>query len=433
MQDRAQSARRLERSRLAKARMRRYSGLRQLVHDAVGVTTHMVEDANESVVAKVMGVLEMIEPLAEPARVVNTIRRLSAIGVYGSIHGVNQIVSRLTDFGLSSIPSEPDPGPKIVPMRSDCTGEAAWLEDASVGALNGAVGDYLYARRNSLDLGMRLRLGDRYVAPEEIDAPRVALFVHGISTTEWSWCLNAAAYHGDASTNFGTLLEQDLGYTPVFLRYNTGRHISHNGQRLAELLDAITCDELVLVGHSIGGLVVRSACHYGLERQRRWIDPLTHVVCLGSPHQGAPLEKVGNVVSSILGLFDVPGTQIPARVINARSAGIKDLRFGYLLDTDWEGHDPDALLENRRQDLPLLDGVTHAFVSATLTQHPSHPLGHLLGDLMVRTQSASGPASVHESFDVHVDHVNGVVHQLIQNHPDVYERVLRVLDKRSAN
>jgi triacylglycerol lipase len=407
--------------------MRRFSGLRQLVHDAVGLTTDMVEDANESVAARVMGVLEQIEPLAEPARVVNTIRRLSAIGVYGSIHGANRIVSRLTELGLSAVPSEPDPGPAIVPMRSSCAGEPTWIEDASVGALNGAVGDYLHDRGNSLDMGMQFRLGDRYVPPQEIDAPRIALFVHGISTTEWSWCLNAEAFHGDPTTHFGSLLERDLGYTPVFLRYNTGRHISHNGRQLAECLDALSCKELVLVGHSIGGLVARSACHYGIEAGRRWPNALTHVVCLGSPHLGAPLEKAGNVVSSVLGLFDVPGTQIPARVINARSAGIKDLRFGYLLDTDWEGHDPDALLENRRQDLPLLDDVVYAFVSTTLTQHPGHPLGHLLGDLMVRTRSASGPACVTESFGVHTDHVNGVVHQLIQNHPDVYERVVKVL------
>jgi pimeloyl-ACP methyl ester carboxylesterase len=407
--------------------MRRFSGLRKLVHDAIDVTTDMVEDANESVAAKVMNVLERVEPLAEPARVVNTIRRLSAIGVYESIHGVNFIVSRLTELGLDALPSEPDPGPTIVPMRSDCTGDPPWLEDATIGALNGAIGDYLHAKGNALDLGMQFRLGDAYVDPKEITATKVALFVHGVSTTEWSWCLSAAAYHGDAGANFGTLLERDLGYTPVFLRYNTGRHVSHNGRQLAELLDALPCEELVLIGHSMGGLVTRSACHYGRQEKRRWLSALTHMVSLGAPHLGAPLEKAGNVIASVLGLFDVPGTQIPARVINARSAGIKDMRFGYLLDTDWEGRDPDALLENNRQDLPLLPDVTYAFVSTTITKDADHPLGWLLGDLIVRTQSASGPMSAEESFDVHTDQVNGVIHQQIQNHPDVYERVLRVL------
>jgi pimeloyl-ACP methyl ester carboxylesterase len=343
--------------------MPRFRGLKQLVHDAVDVTTDLVEDTSESVAAKVMGVLEKIEPLAEPARVVDRVRRLSARGVYESVHGVNDIVSGLGDLGLDAISTDPASSPTIVPMRSDCTDQSPWLEDAALGALNGVVGDFLHDKGNSLDLGMHFRLGDRYLAPQDIEAPRIALFVHGVSVTEWGWCMNAEAYHGDAAVNFGTLLERDRGYTPVFLRYNSGRHISHNGRQLAELLDALACEELLLVGHSMGGLVARSACYYGEKEQRRWPGALTHVFCLGSPHLGAPLEKAGNVITSVLGLVDLPGTQIPARVINARSAGIKDLRFGYLIDEDWEGRDPDALLEDNRQELPLLDGVTYAFIA----------------------------------------------------------------------
>ncbi|MBW1877576.1 MAG: alpha/beta fold hydrolase [Deltaproteobacteria bacterium] len=410
--------------------MRRFRGLKQLVHDAVDITTDMVEDANESVAAKVMAVLEKIEPIAEPARVVNEVRRFSARVVYESIHGVNDIVSGLGDLGLDAIPTDPASIPTIVPMRSDCTNQPPWLEDAAIGALNGVVGDYLHEKGNALDLGMHFRLGDRYVAPQDIEAPRIALFVHGVSTTEWGWCMNAEAYHGDAAVNFGTLLERDRGYTPVFLRYNSGRHISHNGRQLADLLDALPCEELVLIGHSMGGLVARSACYYGEKEHRRWPGVLTHVFCLGSPHLGAPLEKAGNVITSVLGLVDVPGTQIPARIINARSAGIKDLRFGYLIDEDWEGRAADALLENNRQDLPLLDGVTYAFIAATLTENPDHPVGQLLGDLIVRTKSASGPTTVEESFDVHTDRVSGMLHHEIQNHPDVYERMLGVFSTK---
>jgi len=71
-------------------------------------------------------------------------------------------------------------------------------------------------------------------------------------------------------------LRDDLGYSPVFLRYNTGLHVSVNGRTLAEILELlqdqwpVPITELVLIGHSMGGLVARSACHYGAELQHGW-------------------------------------------------------------------------------------------------------------------------------------------------------------------
>ena len=84
------------------------------------------------------------------------------------------------------------------------------------------------------------------------------------------------------------------------VRYNTGLHVSENGRGLARLLDEMVeewpcqLEELVLIGHSMGGLVARSACHYGAS----WTDRVRHVFCLGSPHLGADLEKGANVLGS---------------------------------------------------------------------------------------------------------------------------------------
>ncbi|MBT8495439.1 MAG: alpha/beta fold hydrolase, partial [Deltaproteobacteria bacterium] len=411
--------------------MRRFTGLRQLVHDTVAITTDLVEDTSESAAASTMRILDRT-PIAGPARFVDGVRKVVARGVYGGIHGVNTIVSRVSDLGQKGLAAKQEAPPKVVPLRSDCTGRGPWLEDAAIGALNGLVGDFLHARGNALDLGMDLRLGDAYVEPEDVDAPRIALFIHGVGTTEWSWCLSAETYHQDPAATFGKMLAHDFGYVPVYLRYNSGRHVSENGRQLAELIDRIPCEELVLVGHSMGGLVARSACYYGQQAKCSWTASLSHVFCLGTPHEGAPLEKAGNILTSVLNLVDRPGTKVPAKVLNARSAGIKDLRYGYLIDEDWKGRSADEFLSDNREDVSLLDGVTYGFIGTTVTEDPDHPLGTLLGDLMVRRRSASGRVVVEQgSFAVEAEEVGGVLHAEIQNHPDVYQRIFATLSKRT--
>src|SRR6185369_15119122 len=145
-------------------------------------------------------------------------------------------------------------------------------------------------------------------------------------------------------------------------------------------------DEVVLIGHSMGGLVIRSATHYG--SQSDWVRLVRAVVLLGAPQLGAPLEKATNVVARALASFDV--TRPFAAVLNERSVGIKDLRFGALRDEDWQEVDLDALLANRAVDLPWLETAAHYFIAATMTRDPRHPIGMAIGDLLVRTESAFG-------------------------------------------
>jgi pimeloyl-ACP methyl ester carboxylesterase len=267
--------------------------------------------------------------------------------------------------------------------------------DHALGALGGMIGDRLERDGNALRVGMELRYGDRRLLPDRADLAdaipdatgRIAVFVHGVCATEHAWRFYDLAPYGER-------LRADLGYTPVYLRYNSGLHVSENGRRLSDLLDAVVgawpvdVVEVTLVGHSMGGLVARSAAHYGDVASRRWVRHLRHVVCLGSPHLGAPLEKLANVGAWALGTF--PETRPFAAVLNGRSAGIKDLRFGYVLDDEWRGVDPDALLENRRADVPFLDSAAYHFVSATVTRSARHPVGRVVGDFLVRVPSASG-------------------------------------------
>jgi pimeloyl-ACP methyl ester carboxylesterase len=296
--------------------------------------------------------------------------------------------------------------------------------DHALGALGGVIGDRLERDGNALGVSMELRHRDRRLEPERAglaaafpDATgKIALFVHALCATEHAW-----RFYGHEP--YGPRLRRDLGYTPLYVRYNTGLHVSENGRRLADLLDAITgawpvdVDEVTLVGHSLGGLVARSACHYGRTASRPWAGLVRHVVCLGSPHLGAPLEKLANVCAWALGLFGE--TRPFGSLLNGRSAGIKDLRFGYVLDEDWRDADADALLENRRHDVPFLDSAAYHFVSATITRSPRHPVGWLLGDALVRLPSASGRAE----WQRRSRWFGATSHLRLLNDPAVYEQL----------
>src|SRR4051794_40009151 len=163
--------------------------------------------------------------------------------------------------------------------------------------------------------------------------PDIAVFLHGLGETEYAW----------GRPNYGERLSEDLGYTPVFIRFNTGRHISENGASLAALLDDLVAEwpvevrRIALIGHSMGGLVARSACHRGGE----WCRHVKVTVSLGTPHAGAPLEQAVHMMSAAL--HAAPETRAFARFLRRRSAGIRDLRWGSLVDEDWRDIDPEAL------------------------------------------------------------------------------------------
>src|SRR5512139_723979 len=254
--------------------------------------------------------------------------------------------------------------------------------DLAVAALNGFAGDRLARAGNPLATTMELRYRGRNVALERgalaaafrKASPRFAVFVHGLACNESLWGLHAHRHYGNRHTTYGSRLQTDLGYTPLYVRYNTGLHVSDNGRQLAQLLDRVVSawpvrvDKLILVGHSMGGLVSRSGCHYGQEAGLDWVRRVRHVVFLGSPHLGAPLEKAANVTAWLLGRIDI--TRPFADALNARSLGVKDLRCGSLRDEDWQGVDLDALLVVRTGNVPLLEGAAHYFVAATVTRDP---------------------------------------------------------------
>jgi pimeloyl-ACP methyl ester carboxylesterase len=306
----------------------------------------------------------------------------------------------------------------------------------AIAALNGFYGNHLQARGNALALEMELRARGERVQPsaQEIAGAfpgasgRVVLFVHGLCETEDAWRFAARRAARQDPRGYGERLRDDLGFTPAYVRYNTGLHISDNGRALAGLLDKlieawpVEVHELVLIGHSMGGLVARSACHYAELEQRRWREAVHHVFCLGTPHLGADLEKGANALGHALSRL--PETRPMAQLLNARSVGIKDLRFGSCVEEDWCDCDPDEFLRDRCREVPFLATANYYFVGATLVRGP---LGTLLGDVLVRIPSASGRGNGKgRRIPFEVDNgceLAGLNHLDLLNHPAVYEQV----------
>ncbi len=290
-----------------------------------------------------------------------------------------------------------------------------------ISALNGVIGDSLALKGSPLAIEMSL-IG-------EIQDGKACILVHGLCDSEDTW-----NFPDDPDRNYGSLLQKELGYSPLYLRYNSGLHISTNGQNLSELLCEL-CEEpsspvreIIFIGHSMGGLVVRSACHYGQKEQAAWVKRVKKVFLLGSPHLGTDYEKLGNLTSKILQTVPNLYTKGIAAIANKRSAGIKDLRFGYILDEDWQDEDADALLRDNRHHVPLLAGVDYYVIAAQLAKEADNIFKRYFGDGVVPSRSVTGQ-SFAESRSIpflmeHYKTFNGLSHLGLARHQQVYEQIL---------
>jgi pimeloyl-ACP methyl ester carboxylesterase len=358
-------------------------------------------------------------PGAIPAR---TLHDGIASRVYAGIGGATRLIGALADGVLGR--RRVDDGRAL-----SSTPRGALV----VGAVTGLIGDALERDGSDLAEPMSVRLGGR---PVSLDADalaaafgeptgRLAVFAHGLMESEFAWQLGA----GPDGDSYGTRLRRELGFTPIELRYNTGRHISESGLELADLLEELVAawpvevERIALIGHSMGGLVSRSACHQAAVRGDAWVEHVRHVISLGTPHMGAPLAQGVHWASAAL--HALPETRPLASFLRRRSAGIRDLRQGSLVDADWLDRDPDALRVVACEEVPLLEGATHCFVAATVTSNPRHPVARLVGDYLVLEASASGRAR-DRRIPFEAEHgmvVGGAHHIALLNHPAVYEQL----------
>lgn len=398
--------------------MHRLRPLKALVHDAVEASTDLVEAGHDSAARGVRKAASFVPGAEKPVAVVDAVRAAGTGAVLGTVRAVNRAVEKVTDVALDLAP-QPEPPLTALPIDEPSLMSPGGAADQLVGALNGAVGDHLARRGNGLALGMRLRHGaawldgdaDAIAAAVPAAEGHIVVFVHGLGTTEGSWAFGAQAGLGDARAHFGTLLARDIGCTAVFARYNTGMPIQSSGSRLAAALEQLVAGwpvpvtRISLVGHSMGGLVARAASRAG--DGGGWQARLEDIVCIGSPHRGAPLAQVGEVATRMFRAIDVPATQVIGRIIEGRSAGVKDLS---------EGDQPVGP--------PLVSGVRHAFFAGSLTADADGGVAHTLGDMLVPVRSAEGPGSP----QVQTARFPGRAHHQLQADGEIYEALRAFLE-----
>lgn len=304
--------------------------------------------------------------------------------VYQTVRGVTRVVGGSAEALLGWLgPALMSPDPRQ-PPRSE--------REAVVAALNGVLGDHLAATGNPLAIPMTFRRAGRELVLERFAmrshvpeaTSRLIVLLHGLCMNDLQW-QREGHDHGQG-------LARDSGYTPIYLHYNSGLSISTNGRILAQLMERlydvwpVPIERLVMIGHSMGGLVARSAIHHGALMQRgapRWPARLNDLVCLGTPHQGAPLERVGHGVDLLLSA--TPYAAPLARLGKLRSAGINDLRFGNIVS----GPAVNAG-SNHSSRVPLPDAARCYAIAATLGPTPGALKGKLLGDGLVPVDSALG-------------------------------------------
>ncbi|BDG05641.1 esterase/lipase family protein [Anaeromyxobacter oryzae] len=346
--------------------------------------------------------------------------RLLTGPIYRSVRGVTRMVGAGIDRALGQL------APLVAPLLGESV--PGIEREAVLAALNGVLGDYLAESGNPLAIEMRLRHDGHPLELEE-RALRAAfphaggkllVLVHGSCLGDRQWS-RLGHDHGGA-------LARDLGFTPVYLHYNSGLHISTNGRALAAMLERLVAewpaplDELVILAHSMGGLVARSACHFGEAAGHGWRRKLRKLVCLGSPHHGAPLERGGHWVDVLLGVsrYSAP----LARLGKIRSAGVTDMRFGNVLDEHWQGRDRFARAHDHRRQLKLPDGVRCYAIAAT---RASEAGGKLPGDGLVPVDSALGrhakPELTLEIPDANQWIAHGMGHLDLLSRAEVYEKI----------
>lgn len=306
--------------------------------------------------------------------------------VYQAVRGVARLVGWGTDAALAT----------LLPLLDDPVThpEASPQREAVLAALNGVLGDRLQAMGNPLAQAMALRVNglplilsrDALKAQLPNAGPHLLLLIHGLCMNDTQWRRNGHDH--------GASLAPALGATPVYLRYNTGLHTSVNGRDLALLMERLVAawpvplERITVIGHSMGGLVARSAVATGRGLGQGWPGLVQDLVFLGTPQHGAPLERAGHGVDWLLA--SNPFTAPFARLGKIRSAGITDLRHGHVQDADWQGRDRFASGADHRQPLPLPDGVRCFAVAATLAGQRSRVAERLTGDGLVPLDSALG-------------------------------------------
>jgi pimeloyl-ACP methyl ester carboxylesterase len=301
--------------------------------------------------------------------------------------------------------------------------------DETLAVLNGLVGDHLLRTRNGLATEMGFYAQGQPLTIERAalaralqqPTPRVVVLVHGVMCTE-------SVFRFADGSDYGSLLARDLGYTPLYVRYNSGGPLAHNGAQLAKLLHALhthyprAIEEVALIGYSMGGLLLRRACRVAELESLPWLRRVNRAFYIGTPHLGAPAERIGRVIAKALRTIDDPYTRLFGEISDLRSRGIQDLGDAHLHDDEPVSSSAWPSVREPQHPLPLLPEITHHLIAGSLAQDPR--IARFFGDSIVPLSSASLSLRGGEPFPAErLKVLPGLNHLKLANHADVYAQL----------
>jgi pimeloyl-ACP methyl ester carboxylesterase len=307
--------------------------------------------------------------------------------------------------------------------------------ESTLAVLNGLIGNYLSRTGNGLATPLALIRGgvpialdrESLAAAYPAASARVVVLIHGLMTHEGIWQL-------PDGNDYGSLLERELGWSAAYVRYNTGLAIAENGAQFSKMLEQllaaypIAIEELALVGYSMGGLVVRSACHAAAALGHTWISRVRRIIYVGTPHLGAPGERLGKLTSEVLQAIPNAYTRLIADIANLRSDGIQDLAHATLRHEDRAIERSPWDLRDARHPVPLLAGIEHHLIAGSLFTDPR--LAFLFGDSVVRVASATYTGLALELLPADRVHMlPGLSHVALAHDPAVYAKIKATLEQ----
>ncbi|MBS3804967.1 MAG: alpha/beta hydrolase [Oleiphilaceae bacterium] len=266
-------------------------------------------------------------------------------------------------------------------MSRDSREPKSWQSHTSA-ILSGFFGDWLAQRESPLAVKTALLHEGKRLDLAKLDIPQpkgtVILLVHGLMGQESIW-----EFPGQPGVHYGSELAQVMDANALCLRYNSGRPVHYTGATLTNLLQTlkehwpVPLEKLVLIGHSMGGLVIRSACHQGEIAGHSWPQCVESCVYLGAPHDGSWLAQTAHETAGMMQSMPTAYLKVVGKFIDSRSEGIRNLTAG-------------DILKDLDQSPPLLAGARHFAVAGLLSKRPGHALNRIFGDLLVKESSARG-------------------------------------------
>ncbi len=362
----------MKRTSKAKLSSTEIAGLVEMVKDSTINVTDIAEELNRRI--------------AEPPGLPSGPIRRTVGTISGMVYSMVRSITNLVGLGVEKSILKLNP--------SVDSGLTVGNKEVLRSVLNGVLGDYLVNKNNPLAIPMQFRYqgeaielnSDHIHSVYPKTGGKILLIIHGLCMNDVQWTRK--------NHNHGEQLAKELGLTPLYLYYNGGLHISDNGKQLSALLEKliiswpVPVEQLVLLTHSMGGLLARSALYYGEKARHQWTNSLSEILFLGTPHHGAPLERMGNYVDQFLDA--TPFTKPFSRLGKLRSPGITDLRFGNLVDEDWNTFDRFEKRIDERQHFPLPQDARCYAIAAAIGKKEDAIKTRVWGDGLVPINSALG-------------------------------------------